>query len=299
MEARADPVSPLERYLAGELPAPVALMHLLIATRDAAAVAKLLDEAAYGQRQSADAIRELRSLLDRHPAAQHAIEVLMRSGLDHDRAGSPDDTLRHLRRAFDRAVAAAPEASVALYSLGSAALLAAAADEIVALLRVWGLLGPHRAVLDLGSGIGRIASALAPEVGSILGLDLSPAMVEEARRRCAGLRDVRFEVASGKDLAGVLDAGFDLVLAVDTFPYIVQAGLAAAMLRETARVLRPGGEAVILNWSYRGTPGEHIAEVQRLAGANRLEPIRAGARDLALWDGVSFRLSKPPQPSAG
>ena len=66
-----------------------------------------------------------------------------------------------------------------------------------------------------------------------------------------------FAQASGRDLAGFADGSFDLVLAVDSLPYVFRAGgeaLLAAMLAEIARALRPGGELLALNLTYRGDP---------------------------------------------
>ena len=112
---------------------------------------------------------------------------------------------------------------MALYSLGSPAILAAATTEVVARLGAWGLLGPEREVLDVGCGIGRFEVALAPQVAAITGIDLSPAMIEAARRRCAGLSNVRLLATGGRDLGAFGAESFDLVLAVDSFPYLYAA----------------------------------------------------------------------------
>ena len=71
---------------------------------------------------------------------------------------------RAIRAQFDEAVALAPEAAVALYSLGSSEILDRATEEIVARLREWRLVGADIDVLDIGCGIGRIERALAPDV---------------------------------------------------------------------------------------------------------------------------------------
>ena len=75
-----------------------------------------------------------------------------------------------------------PEASVALYSLGDPAILAAATEEIVAWLVAERLLPADADVLDLGCGIGRVGG-VAPRCRSVLGLDVSAGMVAEATRR--------------------------------------------------------------------------------------------------------------------
>ncbi|MGH7390900.1 MAG: class I SAM-dependent methyltransferase [Candidatus Rokuibacteriota bacterium] len=58
----------------------------------------------------------------------------------------------------------------------------------------------RHAVLDVGTGSGRLALALAPHCGSVLGIDRDPAVIDEARRRAraAGLRNVEFLVADAE-----------------------------------------------------------------------------------------------------
>src|SRR5262249_24963782 len=145
------------------------------------------------------------------------------------------------------------EASVAAHSLGDPRLLAKATREIVNLFGAWGLLGADRRTLEIGCGIGRLQAALAPSVAEAHGIDVSPKMTAAAVRRCTGLANVFLSVSSGRDLEGFADASLDLVFAVDAFPYIHHAGeeLVAAHWREAVRVLRPGGELAIFNYSYR------------------------------------------------
>ncbi len=201
---------------------------------------------------------------------------------------------------FDRQAARTPEAGVALYSLGDPQILAAATAEIVDWLDAEGLLGPRPGmapegpdVLDLGCGIGRMAAALAPRCRSVLGLDVSPGMVTEARRR-AGRENVRFEVTSGQDLAGVADVAFDLVLAVDSFPYIVQVGedVAERHVAGAARALRAGGALAVLNLSYRQDLATDRTDAEGWAARHGFALTRAGERPFALWDGAAFVLRR-------
>jgi SAM-dependent methyltransferase len=184
---------------------------------------------------------------------------------------------------------------VALYSLGSPTLLAEASDEVMALMTRFGLIGPDRDVLDLGCGIGRFLERLAPRVLSVLGVDISSGMVAEARRRCARLANVRVVQGNGRDLDDLGEAGFDGVLAVDVFPYLVQAGhdLAAAHIRAFGRMLRPGGAALILNYSYRGDLDRDRRDIETAAEQASLSVELAGAKPLRLWDGAVFLLRRP------
>jgi SAM-dependent methyltransferase len=196
--------------------------------------------------------------------------------------------LERWRRVFDEAGRRSPEAAVALYSLGEGGLLDEATAEVVAWLERLGLLGPGRVVLDLGCGIGRVAAAIEGRVGFVVGLDVSPVMLAEARRRTgAGL--VR---SAGADLGMLRAEAFDLAVSVDAWPYVVDAGLEASLLDEIARVLRAGGDMVILNWSYRGDAEADIADCAALAARAGLTVAEAGARPFERWDGAAFRLRK-------
>ncbi len=202
--------------------------------------------------------------------------------------------LQRCRDAFDRLVRRSPEASVALYSLGNPEILAAATAEIVERLESWDLLGAGRMVLDIGCGIGRLELALAPRVAAITGIDVSPNMIEEAGRRCAGLPNVRLLATSGRDLSVFPGRAFDLVVAVDSFPYLYASGpdLAATHVREAARVLRPGGDLVVLNLSYRGDVDADRQDAGRFAAEAGLAVLRSGERAFRLWDGLAFHLRK-------
>ena len=272
---------PVRLCLEGRLTPALAIAQLLLAGLDAATIARRV--------RAAEAPGEAWATLSRLVAARaNELEGLRRmidsTGIDH--AGDMDP--QAIAGLFDRAVAVSPEASVALYSLGDPAALEAATGEIVAWLDRQGLLTPDADVLDLGCGIGRMVPPLAPRVRSVLGVDVSSGMVAEARRRCGGLDNVNFTVGSGHDLAGLPDAGFDLVLAVDSFPYMVQAGVAEAHMAEARRVLRAGGTLVILNLSYRGDPVEDARDAIDWAERYGFEIRCAGASPFAIWDGFAY-----------
>ena len=131
--------------------------------------------------------------------------------------------------------------------------LAPAAEEVVERFQEWKLLGLKRTTLEIGCGIGRMQAALSPHVAEAHGIDISPKMIDAARRRCAGLPNVFFTVTSGRDLADFPAERFDLVYAVDSFPYVHQAGPSDRRdpLPRGGEGPAPRGERVILHFSYR------------------------------------------------
>jgi SAM-dependent methyltransferase len=130
-----------------------------------------------------------------------------------------------------------------------------------------------RRVLDLGTGTGKAARLVAERFprAEIVGVDLSPGMVEEARRllpaELAGR--VRFEVADGAALP-FEDAAFDLVVLLNMIPFF----------EELARVTAPDG-AVAFAWFVGPetpiyTPPETLRRRLAPLGFGRFEELEAG-----------------------
>jgi SAM-dependent methyltransferase len=104
-------------------------------------------------------------------------------------------------------------------------------------LALEGVPAPH-SVLDLGTGTGVVAAALGeryPEA-QVVGIDLSPGMIDEARQQLPpGLAGrVRFEVGDASALA-CPDGDFELVVLSNMIPFS----------DELARVVAPGGTLIL------------------------------------------------------
>lgn len=121
----------------------------------------------------------------------------------------------------------------------TSAVHASGADEVVALLEP----APNGVALDVGTGAGHTAHALGRRCGYVLASDITPEMLAEARRLAQdlGLGNVQTIFSLAESLP-YRDAALDFVscrLAAHHF------NAAAAFCREVARVLKPGGRAVI------------------------------------------------------
>jgi SAM-dependent methyltransferase/biotin operon repressor len=97
-------------------------------------------------------------------------------------------------------------------------------------------------VLDVGSGDGAAASAIAPYCRTLTCIDTSSRMIEAAKARLCKHSHVRAQVADVHALP-MAASSFDSVLMFHTLTY---AEHPARALAECARVLRPGGRMVVL-----------------------------------------------------
>jgi SAM-dependent methyltransferase len=130
-------------------------------------------------------------------------------------------------------------------------------------------------VVDLGCGTGHVAAALSPHVARVVGVDRSAAMLKAAARRTSGLGNVELRRGS-LEAAPLEDASADAALLILALSYVPDP---AAALAEMARILRPGGRAVVLDLlrhdreEFRRRLGQHClgfdeAELEaRLASA--------------------------------
>lgn len=96
-------------------------------------------------------------------------------------------------------------------------------------------------VLDLASGDGVFAELIAAQARSVTCVDISAAVIEAARKRLAGVANVAFHHGDMHRLP-FDDAGFDHVFAMHALSF---SHAPATLLREAARLLRPGGRLVI------------------------------------------------------
>jgi trans-aconitate 2-methyltransferase len=155
------------------------------------------------------------------------------------------------------------------------------------------ILDGNERVLDAGCGSGRVTEYLLTRLprGRVIALDVSPAMLEQARRRLDAAADrVDFVLA---DLGGPLpiDPLVDAVLSTATFHWVPDHD---ALFRNLASVLRPGGQLAAQCGGYG-----NIASIRRVletigdgwlgpahyetpeATAERLE--QAGFTDAEVW----------------
>ena len=130
-------------------------------------------------------------------------------------------------------------------------------------------LQPGNTALDIGCGPGYLTLEMARQVGTrgrVIAIDTSEPMLDIARARCAGLGQVEFHLANAAALP-CPDASVDVAAAVQVYLFVPDL---EAVARELARVLRPGGRAVVVDTDWDSL-------VWRSSDRERME------RFLALW----------------
>jgi SAM-dependent methyltransferase len=140
-------------------------------------------------------------------------------------------------------------------------------SDDVAVLRACGV-GAASVVAELGAGTGVFTTAIAPQCGRVIGVDVSPAMVAALRQRVDAL---------GLHNVTVVEAGFlsyahrgppvDAVFTRNALHHLPDFWKAIA-LRRVAELLRPGGVLRLHDLVYDFSPVEADARVEAwLAGA--------------------------------
>jgi ubiquinone/menaquinone biosynthesis C-methylase UbiE len=143
----------------------------------------------------------------------------------------------------------------------------ATAERIARLLT---LQGSERA-LDVGTGAGAFAIALAPLVAEMVGVDLVPELLAQARLRSPA--EVEYIEADATALPFPA-ASFDVVCSARTLHHVARPEL---VLAEMTRVLRPGGTMLVVD---QLAPGDPLAAIE----LNRFEQARDPSTTRVLAD---------------
>jgi ubiquinone/menaquinone biosynthesis C-methylase UbiE len=226
---------------------------------------------------------------------------------EHDASAGADVTYFH---AVDQAVD--PQELIGFLTRAkSQPVLQALEERMLEELR----LGPGFRVLDVGCGYGADALDISRRVegGSVVGVDASHVMIDEAKRRTAGCGpELSFQLADATKLP-FPDDTFDACRAEAVLEHLTDPGQAVT---EMARVTRPAGRVVALDIDHGMTIVDHpdrrttrlIADaladatgtgwagrqLRRLFGQAGLEEVAVSTHTM-LVPAAFFRLALAPQ----
>jgi SAM-dependent methyltransferase len=145
------------------------------------------------------------------------------------------------------------------------------AAEWPAFLKRWREFGMNAegSVLDLGCGAGRITAQLATVFPEVVGVDVSPIQLDLARRAVGDVTPASFHVSDGSRIP-LPDEAVSNVFSANVFQHLAQP-VAEALIVEVARVLAPGGSAMI----HIPVPGSNLTTTSVRVLAQRIaDPVR-------------------------
>lgn len=128
--------------------------------------------------------------------------------------------------------------------------------------------------LDFGCGVGRLTRAMASMAGQVVGLDVAPGMLAEARRHAPA--NVRYVAELGEET-------FDWISSVIVFQHIPPSR-GFVLLDDLMARLNPGGAVSIQFTVFKD--------------ASFLPTVAAGL-ELAAWDGEALKLLRQTLPAPG
>lgn len=149
---------------------------------------------------------------------------------------------------------------------------------------------PGERVLDVGCGTGFLLLGAARRSAQVVGVDVTPAMLAEAKRRVdeAGLTNVTLREASAEALP-FADQRFDVALNRLTLHHL---GNPRRVLSEIHRVLRPGGRLVLCDITAADDPekADLHNRLERLRDPSHMQHYPAGTI-ARMVEGAGFRVA--------
>ena len=221
--------------------------------------------------------------------AQHIVSLLdVDTELRRDR-----DRFAHVKQARAKAAADYFRRNAAEWeTLRSLHVAEAEVEEAMLALGLKGLAKTRRrSLLDIGTGTGRILEVFAPHFERALGVDLSREMLAIARARLekAHLDHCQVRQADMYQLP-LPDRAFDLVTIHQVLHY---ADRPADAIREAARVLRPEGRLVIVDFAPHDQEALRKEHAHRRLGF-RNDEIQAWLKAAGLKPGLQKTLPGKP-----
>ncbi len=116
-------------------------------------------------------------------------------------------------------------------------------DSVVSTLKI----NSEMLVIDLGCGDGYFTAAIARQLtsGRVIGFDLDPAMLAQAKTACAGMTNCEWLLGDAMALSQLITKPVDFVLIANTFHGVPDK---SALAHEIAVTLKPDGRFAIINW---------------------------------------------------
>jgi SAM-dependent methyltransferase len=168
-------------------------------------------------------------------------------------------------------------------------------EEAAALWRILALAAGCR-VLDAPCGYGRVALPLARLGASVLGVDQSAALLEEAERRRGDLGPERLRYLQHDLRAPLAESSFDVALNLGTSLGYATEDDDLAILRTLAAAVRLGSavaietihrDAVAAMLAHAVAPAHRLSDGTLVLESSRLDPVAGRIETTSYWAGPS------------
>lgn len=165
-------------------------------------------------------------------------------------------------------------------------------ESVLALIVETAAIGGADRVLDVACGPGLLTCAVARVAREVTGIDIVPAMIERARLQQAhvDLANLTWQVGDARALP-FPDASFDRVLTRFSFHHLEEP---ARVLREMARVCRPGGTVTVVDVAPAAENLAAYDQMERLRDPSHAHALTLDQM-LALFEGAGLALRAPVQ----
>lgn len=133
--------------------------------------------------------------------------------------------------------------------------------------------------LDFGCGVGRLTRALGTRFEAAVGVDISEAMVDQARSLNAGFPACEFRVNAAADLSQFESGSFDFVYSSIVLQHLPSVADIERYVTEFLRLLGPGGLAVFgipthISFPYSLQPRRRLYGLLRRVGVSERWMLR-------------------------
>lgn len=147
--------------------------------------------------------------------------------------------------------------------------------------------GRYGRALDFGCGLGRLSRALAKRFERCVGVDVSPRMLENARRLNGDVTNCEFVLNAQPDLRQFDDDSFDVVYSSIVLQHLPAQDEVERFIAEFVRVAAPGGLVIFqipstISIRYRLQPRRRLYRLLRAAGLSPQSLYRFGLNPISV-----------------
>ena len=175
---------------------------------------------------------------------------------------------------------------------------AATSDWLIGYPKVLEILGPveGKTILDYGCGTGKVSRVLRDKGALVVGVDISPPMLDIARQEDA--TGINYHHIQSGDIDFIDATSVDDAFAAFVFCNIDERATAVSIMKNVFRVLKPGGRFVVLNANWEDCNGRefisyHFDLIENLTSGQKVGLVLKSSVPLRVenyfWSAVDYQ----------